>query len=145
MATSLAPSPIARVVAATDLLTSSTTSAFCRGVTLSMIFSMFHLDNNSRLFYRQQMTVRQTNAIRRNSSRHSFSNAKLSVFPSIIKEHVGSSLGTVPIVSLIFSSSVLVSWKMKAFLESERFQIRWWLQWLVKLENRGYSSPMNQR
>lgn len=57
MLTSLAPSPMASVTAFLYFLTSSTTCAFCRGVT------------------RQQMTALQAHAVSRNSSSMSASNA----------------------------------------------------------------------
>lgn len=57
MLTSLAPSPMARVTAFLCFLTSSTTCAFCRGVT------------------RQQMTALHAQAVSRNSSSMSASNA----------------------------------------------------------------------
>lgn len=57
MPTSLAPSPIARVTAFLYFFTSSTTWAFCKGVT------------------RQQMTALQAHAVSRNSTSMSASSA----------------------------------------------------------------------
>jgi hypothetical protein len=60
MPTSLAPSPIANVIASIDRLTSSTTSAFCFGLTLKLNNSGFFLLGILELInlsYRQQITV----------------------------------------------------------------------------------------